>query len=147
MAQYNSVARGISMLACQSLTAIKAEYQQGYEEAMEQTKTTRCLKDLLKDKGKVITPTPYYMQLKLNIETFCMLLWSIFGERCDYYKELVKLHQNLDREECFMIRDAYTKKICARIMWAIIDDGRSFFGQDLVVSDFAPGTTFQFSVS
>jgi hypothetical protein len=27
MAQYNLVARGMSMLACQSLTAIEAEYQ------------------------------------------------------------------------------------------------------------------------
>jgi hypothetical protein len=25
---------------------------------MEQTKTTQCLEDLLKDKGKVITPAP-----------------------------------------------------------------------------------------
>jgi hypothetical protein len=80
VAQYNSVARGISMLACQSLTAVEAEYQQGYEEAMEQTKTKRCLKDLLKDKGKVITSALDYMQLKLNIRTFCALLWSLFGK-------------------------------------------------------------------
>jgi hypothetical protein len=105
VAQYNPVARGISMLACRSLTAIEAEYQQGYEEATEQTKTKQCLKDLLKDKGKVITPTPDYMQLKLNIRMFCAVLWSLFGEQCDYYKERVKLHRVLDREECFTIRD------------------------------------------
>jgi hypothetical protein len=109
MAQYNLVARGISMLSFRSLMAIKAEYQQGYEKATEQTKTTRCLKDLLKDKGKVITPTLDYMQLKLNIGTLCALLWSIFGEQCKYYKELVKLHWIFDRKECVTIRDAFTK--------------------------------------
>ncbi len=39
-AQYNSVGRGISKLACHSLMAIKAEYQRGYKEATEKTKTT-----------------------------------------------------------------------------------------------------------
>jgi hypothetical protein len=146
VAQYGSVARSISMLACQSLTAIKAEYQQGYEEATEQMKTTQRLDDLLKDKGKVITPAPDYMQLKLNIGTLCVLLWSFFGEQCNYYKELVKLHRILDRKECFTIRDAYTKEICAKITWVIINDGRSFFFQNPVALDFVPGTRFQFSV-
>ena len=113
MAQYDSAARGISMLACRSLTAVKAETQRGYEEASELTKTTRKLEDTLKEKGKIVSPAPDYMQLKLNIGTFCALLWALFGDNCDYYKELVKLHCILDREECFTIRDAYTKEICA----------------------------------
>jgi hypothetical protein len=33
------------------------------------------------------------MQLKLNIGTYCALLWSLFGEECDYYKELLKIHR------------------------------------------------------
>ncbi len=61
------------MLARRSLMAIEAEYQMGNKEATEQTKTTRCLEDLLKDKqGKVNTPAPDYMQIKLNIGTFCV---------------------------------------------------------------------------
>ena len=39
------------------------------------------------------------------------------------------------------------KEICARITWAIIDDRRSFFGQNPVASNFAPGATFQFLTS
>jgi hypothetical protein len=38
VAQYSSVAKGMSMLACRSVTAVEAKYQQGYEEAMDQTK-------------------------------------------------------------------------------------------------------------
>jgi hypothetical protein len=99
VAQYESAARGISMLACQSLMAVEAEYQRGYEEALEQTtKTTRKLEDLLKDKGKTVAPAPDYMQLKLNIGTFCALLWALFGDQCNYYKELVKINRILDRE-------------------------------------------------
>jgi hypothetical protein len=87
------------------------------------------------------------MQLKLNIGTFCALLRALFGNQCNYYKELMKIHRVLDCKECFTIRDAYTKEICARISWAIIDDGRSFFGRNPVSSDFTPGMAFQFSVS
>jgi hypothetical protein len=147
VAQYYLAAIGISVLACSSLTAVKAETQRGYEEASELTKTTRKLEDILKEKGKTVSPAPDYMQLKSNIGTFCALLWALFRDQCDYYKELVKLHHILDREECFTIRDAYTKEICARIKWAIIDDGRFFFGRNPVSTDFMPGTPFQFSVS
>ena len=107
----------------------------------------RKLEDILKEKGKTATPAPDYMQLKLNIGTFCALLWALFEDHCNYYKELVKLHQILDREECFTIQDAYNREICAQITWAIIDDGRSFFGRNPVSTDFTPGTQFQFSVS
>jgi hypothetical protein len=33
-----------------------------------------------------------YMELKLNIISYCGLLWSLFGDHCDYYKELLKLY-------------------------------------------------------
>ncbi len=87
------------------------------------------------------------MDLKLNIGTYCGLLWSLFGDHCNYYKELLKIYHILDREECFTIRNAYTKGVCARIRWAIIDERHSFFGQNPVASDFAPGSTFNFSTS
>jgi hypothetical protein len=45
-------------------------------------------------------PAQNYMELKLNMGTFCALLWALFGEQCDYYRGLLKLHNILDREEC-----------------------------------------------
>jgi hypothetical protein len=56
------------------------------------------------------------------------LVVTLWQKKCDYYKELLKIHRILAREECFTIREAYMKEICARITWAIIDNGRSFFG-------------------
>ncbi len=59
--------------------------------------------------SKTTLPAQNYMELKLNLSTFCGLLWALFGEQCDYYRELLKLLNILDTEECFTIRDAYTK--------------------------------------
>ena len=113
------------MLACRSLTAVEAEQCREYKEAAENTKHTRSIDDLLKqNRGKPVTPAANYMDLKLNIGTYCGLLWALFGDHCDYYKELLKIYCILDREECFTIRNAYTKEVCARITWAIINDRR-----------------------
>jgi hypothetical protein len=86
-------------MVCHLVTAVEAEYQRGYEEAMDQTKGTRSLEELLKgNRGKVISLSQDYMQLKLNIGSYCALLWSIFGEQWGYYRKLLKLYRILDRE-------------------------------------------------
>jgi hypothetical protein len=148
VAQLHSVAQGMLMLACRLLTAVEAKYCREYEEAAANTKHTRSLEDLLKRNcGKMVAPATNYMDLKLNIGTYCGLLWAIFGDHCDYYKELSKIYRILNREECFTIHNAYTREVCARITRAIIDKGRLFFGRNPVALDFAPGSTFHFSTS
>jgi hypothetical protein len=81
------------------------------------------------------------MELKLNIGSYCSLVWSLFRDHCNYYKELLKLklYQILDQEECFTIWEAYTKEF--------VDGGRSFFGRNPVAMDFALGAQFYFSTS
>ncbi len=92
MTQYQLVAQGMSMLACRPLTASVAKYCRDYEEAAASTTNTCSLEDLLKrNRGKMVAPAANYMDLKLNIGTYCRLLWTIFGDHCDYYKELLKL--------------------------------------------------------
>jgi hypothetical protein len=94
----------------------------------------------------MVAPAANYMDLKLNIGTYCGLLWTIFGDHCDYYKELLKLYPILDHKECFRIWHAYTKEVCARITWAIVEDGQLFFGHNPVASDFAVGWIFTYLV-
>ncbi len=135
VAQFHSVAWGMSMLVCHLLMAMAAEFCREYEEAAESTRHTRSLDDLLKrNRGKTVEPASTYTDLKLNIGTYCGLLWTIFGNHCDYYKELLKIYHILDRKECFTIQNAYTRGI-----WTIVDEGRSFFGRNPVALDFAPG--------
>jgi hypothetical protein len=127
LAQYQLVARCMSILVCRLLTAVEAEYRQEYKEAAAHTQHTHCIDDLMKgNQGKTMSPAANYMELKLNIGTYCGLLWSILGDHCNYYKELLKLYRILDREECFTILAAYMPEVCAWIRWAIVDDGRSF---------------------
>jgi hypothetical protein len=47
VAQYLSISRGILMLACHLLSAVKAEYQRDYKEAASHTSNTRSIKELL----------------------------------------------------------------------------------------------------
>jgi hypothetical protein len=146
--QYQSAARGMSMVACRSLTAVEAKYRRDYEEVAAHTTNMQWSDDLLKgNRGKTMAPAGMYMELKLNIGSYCSLLWSLSSDHCDYYKELLKLYCILDREECFTIQEAYTKEVCTRITWAIVDDGQYFFGQHPVASDFALGAQFHFSSS
>ena len=80
MAQYQLVVQGMSMLACHSLMASEAEYCRDYEEAAASTTSTCSLEDLLKQyRGNMVAPAANYMDLKLNICTYCRLLWTIFG--------------------------------------------------------------------
>jgi hypothetical protein len=116
VAQYQSAMQGMLMLACRSLTAVEAKYHWDYEEAAAHTTTMQRINDLLKRNcGKMVTPVGTYMELKHNIGSYCGLLWSLFGDHCDHYKELLKPYHILDRKECFTIREAYTKEVCARI--------------------------------
>jgi len=100
------------MLACRSVSAVDAEYLRDWEEAAAHTKSTRSLDDLLKiSRKKTAAPAGSYSELKLNVGTYYGLLWSLFGEYCDCYKELLKIHPVLDRQECFSICEAYTKEV------------------------------------
>jgi hypothetical protein len=146
VAQYQLAALGMSMLACRSLSAVEAKYHQDYKEAAAHTQNMRRINVLLKgNHGKMVASAGTYMELKLNMGSYCGLLWSLFGDHCNYYKELLKLCQILDWEECFTIWEAYTKDVCVQITWAIIDKGRLFFGRNHVALDFALGAQFYFS--
>ena len=93
-------------MACCSLTAVAAETCREYEEAAADTRHTRSLDDLLKrNHGKTVEHAATYTDFKLNIGTYCGLLWTIFSDHCDYYKELLKIYRILDRKECFVIRN------------------------------------------
>ncbi len=72
---------------------------------LQRSTTNTCSLDnvLKRNRRKMVAPAITYMDLKLNIRTCCGLLWTIFGDHCDYYKELLKIYHILDCKECFMI--------------------------------------------
>jgi hypothetical protein len=48
-----------------------------YEESLKLAQTT------------VRVPASTYHDVKLNIAMFCAFLWTLFGDECDYYKEVM----------------------------------------------------------
>jgi len=63
---------------------------------------------------------------KQNIVTYKALLWVLFGDRCDYFINLNKIHDMMDLPEVQQLCQKFSPEICCRISWAIIDDGRSY---------------------
>ncbi len=81
------------MLACRLLMAVEAKYHQDYEEATAHTQNTCRIDNLLKrTRSKMVAQTGTDMELKLNIGSYCGLLWSLFRDHCNCYKELLKLY-------------------------------------------------------
>ncbi len=65
----------MSMLVCRSLMAVEAEYYWDYKEVVASTTNTCSLDELLKQNcRKTVAPAGNYMDLKLNIRTYCGLL-------------------------------------------------------------------------
>ncbi len=69
------------MLACKSLMAVEAKYCWDYKEAAAHMQNTRRINDLLKGNcGKMVAPAETYMEMKLNIGSYCGLLLSLFRD-------------------------------------------------------------------
>jgi hypothetical protein len=82
-----------------------------------------------------------YSDMILIITLFCALLWALFGDECDYYKEVMKVLQVLNSWGAYATRSAYTPEICRRILWAVLHEGRQFFNKKLLSTAFTPGKT------
>ena len=81
-------------------------------------------------------PPDNYFELRLSVNTFCALIWTLFGDKCDYCKGLLEVAETLDQQEVHIIRDSFTADICRCITWAILTDGRSFFNTVLIEAQF-----------
>jgi hypothetical protein len=88
-----------------------------------------------------------YFKLCLSVNTFCALVWTLFRDKCDYYKGLLKVCNTLDQQEVHIISDSFTANMCCRIMWEILSNGRFFFIIVLVKAQFCGGKRFKWPTS
>ncbi len=140
--QYSTAEQGISILTCHARSAEEIETLRKQEHAAEQTAATRSYKELLELAKMLVRPlASTYSDMKSNIALFCALLWDLFGNECNYYKELVKVLQVLDSLGAYATRSAYTPEICRRILWAVLHEGRQLFDNKLLSTAFTPGKT------
>jgi hypothetical protein len=82
---FSSAQRGISILMCRPKLAHEVETIKDFEEArlgmahMAQFNEVRRPK-----KAPPSQPPDNYFELRLSVNTFCALVWTLFGEECDY---------------------------------------------------------------
>jgi hypothetical protein len=118
----------------------ETEILKAQELAEEKMVATRCYKESLKlARTKVCVPASTYQDVKLNIATFCAFLWTLFGNKCSYYKELLKVLRVLESADVYAMRESYSIEVCQRIMLAILHEGRHFFDKKLLSTAFTSG--------
>jgi hypothetical protein len=145
---YGSAQRGVSILTCRPKTAHEVETIKDFEEARRITAHTVQFNDVRRRQKTPPSPPPdTYFELRLSVNTFCALVWTLFGDECDYYKGLLEVCETLDLQEVHIIRDSFTADVCRHITWAILSDGRSFFNTVLVEAQFRQGERFRWPTS
>ncbi len=101
---YSLAQWGISILTCRPKSAHKVETIKDFEEARRATAHTvqfsevRCRQNMPPS-----PPSDSYFELQLSVNTFCTLIWTLFGNKCDYYKGLLKVCDMLDQQEVHII--------------------------------------------
>jgi hypothetical protein len=145
---YASAQRGLSILTCRPKTAHEVELIKDNEEAQRITAHTAQFTNVQRRQKIPQSPPPdTYFELRLSVNTFCALVWTLFGEDCDYYKGFLEVADTLDLQEVHIIQDSFTADVCRRITWAILSDGRSVFNTVLVEAQFRQGENFRWPTS
>ncbi len=112
---YSSAQQGISILMCRPKTAHEVKTIKDYEEARCAMAHTAQFNEVQRHWKTPPSPLPdNYFELRLSINTFCTLVWTLFGNECDYYKGLLKDCETLDQQEVHIIRDSFTADVCCR---------------------------------
>ncbi len=145
---FASAQRGISILTCRPKSAHEVKMIKDFEQARRATAHTAQFNKVRRLRKALPSPPPdNYFELRLSINTFCVLIWMLFGNKCDYYKGLLEVAKTLDQQEVHIICESFTADVCQRITWTILTDGRSFFNTILVESQFQQGERFRWLTS
>jgi hypothetical protein len=113
---YSLAQQGIPILTCCPKTANKVKTISGYKEARRATAHTAQFNEVRRRQKTPPSPPPdNYFELHLSINTFCALVWTLFGDKCNYYKGLLEVCETLDQQEVHIIRESFMADVCRRI--------------------------------
>lgn len=139
-ATLTSCEKGISNLLCLPREANEIEAIKLFEQAVEETKATRTLKEAERIANSTTRDPPTdYHGLKLMVATYAVLLWTLFGDKCHLYVQVLKIYKVLNQDEVFATRAAFDPLKCKQIAWAMFEDSRSFFWKRISPMDLAEG--------
>jgi hypothetical protein len=113
---YGSAQRGISILTCHPKMAHKVETIKENEQARHIMAHMAQFNEVQRRQTTPPSPPPNtYFELCLSINTFCALVWTLFGNNCDYYKGLFNICKMLDLQEVHITCESFTANVCRRI--------------------------------
>ena len=137
VAYFNTAEKGMSILLCRSRAGDEREQATAHELAEGASSTNRTLAEALALGKRDPRPPPdTYHDLKAVVGTFCALLWTFFGDNCEYFKKCFEIYMCMDSDTVSEKWHFFTPSLCRQIVWAIINDGREYFSQTMLPSKF-----------
>ena len=137
-AYYSSIDKGLTILTCRPPEGEDIEAIRAREIMEDLTKKTHTLSEMLNTPALTgnIKPAEDYNELLLNLGTFCALLWTLFGPKCDYYEKCYSLYQVMNDTPVFVQRKNFSPLLCRQMTWAVIEDGRRYFSRIMTKRHF-----------
>ena len=68
--------------------------------------------------------------------THCARTWNCWGDECPYYQQVYKLVLRLDTEIIQTKKDKFTRSMCKKTAWAVLEGAMEFFSQLLLTKHF-----------
>lgn len=139
-AYFATAEKGISILTVRPRKGNETADIRSKEQAMRLTEKNYTLTDALgltrKDPRP---PASTYLELVRDVGTFCALVRTLFGDRCDYFLNLVDLWAMLNSEHVYAKSDQFSPLMVRQITWAVIEDSRQFFFKVMTEEELARG--------
>lgn len=138
-ASYATAEKGISPLPCRPRSSTEVESIIAFQQASNDSAANRTLSESLKlGESTPRSPPTDYHDLCTMLGTFAALLFALFGGRCEFFAAVFDLYKVLISPRVVDIKGCFNSLYCKQITWAVIEEGRTFFGTQLHPRVFQP---------
>ena len=137
-AELSTADHGLSILICRARSVETKSAIRRRELAEDMSKNNRSLADAERTMERTDTSgcPEDYNELLRCLGTYCALLHTLFGPHCEFFTHCLRLWKTMDSEHVYDRRQYFTPLFCRQVIWAIIEDGRSYFSARMSPDDF-----------
>lgn len=119
-------------MICLPHTAKEIEKRKLQEQARDGCELTYKEKWALTCSKSTRNPPQGYYTLRLMVATTCLLLYTLYGRKCDLYIKFLKIINILKEKPMKDQSAGFTAMECRTYIWAMYDDCRTFFCRKLL---------------
>ena len=140
IAEYSSLDKGFTPMACRPRDAAAIEILKERERAAAASVGNRTFEEELKlNKSDPTTPPEDYDELFRMFVAFTALVFALRGDKSDLYQSMFSIIKMLDSEPVAMRRKKFTRPLCAQSTFALCKDTRNLFGSTTTPEEFESG--------